>query len=274
MLQPQVAPASSRQGRFHVSFAREKSEVAEAQALRYRVFHQELGAQIRSRSGLDEDGFDTHCDHLLVRDGKAGGEVVGTYRLLTSAAARRAGSFYSSTEFDLTPLRKELRHALELGRACVHPDYRTGAVINSLWSGILQHARRNRARYLFGCASIDLRVGLDAAAAIIARLQRDHAAPAHWRVQPRELFAMLPADVEPAATLPSLLKGYVRAGAYVCSAPVLDAHFATLDVLMLLPVENLRGRHARILSPQASMNVLATALSQLKRFALANRSQT
>ncbi len=113
-----------------VSFARSAIEVLEAQRLRYRVFAEEMGARVPGAAqGLDCDMYDAHCEHLLVRD-TDNGEVVGTYRLLPGLKARELGSFYADGEFDLTRL-KHLRDAtVEIGRSCVHPDYRRGATIS------------------------------------------------------------------------------------------------------------------------------------------------
>jgi putative hemolysin len=222
------------------------------------VFHEELGAQVAGRAGFDQDRFDSLCDHLLVRDAHTG-KVVGTYRLLSYPAAQRAGGFYSESEFDLRPLRRELRQALELGRACVHRDYRNGAVIAALWSGIMDYVARHGARYLIGCASIDLTIGLDTAAGIVRGLQV-HAAPQAWRVEPRNPFRSLPAATQPAKTLPALLKGYVRAGAVVCSEPAWDPKFGTLDLFMLLPVAAMRRRYVRRFAPTHRLMLRADVL--------------
>jgi len=112
-----------------VQWARHQDDVRAAQRLRYDVFAGEMGARLNTPlAGHDVDLFDNFCEHLLVRD-QATGQVIGTYRVLTPAQAKRVGSFYSDTEFDLTRLRSLRERMVELGRSCVHPDHRHGGVI-------------------------------------------------------------------------------------------------------------------------------------------------
>ena len=142
-----------------ITLAKSAFEVREAQRLRYRIFAEECGVQLPTRSlGIDEDEFDSYCDHLIVRD-TARDEVVGTYRILTSWKAKEAGRFYSETEFDLTKLKPLVPHIVEVGRSCIHPDYRQGSVITLLWAGLAQYMMSGGYEYLMGCASISLADG-------------------------------------------------------------------------------------------------------------------
>lgn len=228
-----------------VSFARSAVEVLEAQRLRYRVFAGEMGARVPgATSGIDCDFYDAHCEHLLVRD-TVSGEVVGTYRLLPGLTAREIGSFYADSEFDLTRIRHLRDASVEIGRSCVHPDYRTGATIAMLWSGLAGFATRHGYRYLIGCASLSMADGGCAAASIYRRLARNHLSPVEYRVFPRcELpLAALSRDVDVAP--PALVKGYLRAGAHVCGAPAWDPDFNTADLMMLLPLSRMSPRYAR-----------------------------
>ena len=131
-----------------------------------------------SPSGYDIDRFDDFCEHLLVRPVLAGGEpgeVVGTYRVLTPDAARRAGGLYSETEFDLHRVRPLLGTAVELGRSCVHPDWRSGSVVMTLWAALGEFMLANDLDTMVGCASISMRDGGHAAASR-GRLSRTHLA--------------------------------------------------------------------------------------------------
>ena len=131
-----VGPAAiqrSAVGKISVSWARTQDEVRQAQRLRYQVFAVEMGANLpNTLPGHDIDLFDDYCEHLLVRDEESQ-EVIGTYRVLTPTQAKRAGSTYSDTEFDLTRLRSLRERMVELGRSCVHIDHRHGGVILALW---------------------------------------------------------------------------------------------------------------------------------------------
>jgi putative hemolysin len=226
-----------------VQLARSEDEIREAQALRYRVFAEELGARLGpDANGLDADDFDPHCDHLIVRDLRRD-RVIGTYRILPAARARAAGGFYAEREFHLTRILSLGGGLVEVGRACVDPSYRTGGVISLLWSGLLRYLTTGGHRHVIGCASIGLDDGGPAVAALCRRLRREHSSPPEWRVFPRR---PLPAHRAPTdeAPVPPLLKGYLRLGAYVCGDPAWDPAFGTADLLVLLPMDRLSQRHA------------------------------
>jgi putative hemolysin len=228
-----------------LSWARSTSEIREAQRLRYKVFVEELGARINNPElGLDSDQYDQHCEHLLVRDADRG-EVIGAYRLLPGPTAIKIGGFYAEQEFDLSRLRHQRAQTLELGRSCVHRDYRTGATIARLWAGIANYAMRGGYQYVIGCASLSMADGGHAAASIYRKIARQHLAPVEYRTYPRcELpLAALEREVEVAP--PALVKGYIRVGAYVCGAPAWDPDFNTADLFMLLPMARMDMRYAR-----------------------------
>ncbi|MBE9608912.1 GNAT family N-acetyltransferase [Chitinilyticum piscinae] len=226
--------------------AEHPDDILAAQKLRYRVFADEMGARLNTRHpGIDQDFFDSYCEHLLVHD-EHSGEVVGTYRILPPHQARKVGSYYSETEFDLTRLQ-HLRHQMvELGRSCVHPDYRSGATIAMLWSGLAEYMHRNRFEYLIGCVSVSLRDGGQLATALRHHMLDKAHAPIEWRVFPRHPLSLLPGRQDLASLdVPPLVKGYLRAGAMVCGEPAWDPDFNTADFLMILPMSRLNPRYAR-----------------------------
>ncbi|MHB1231086.1 MAG: GNAT family N-acetyltransferase [Burkholderiales bacterium] len=228
-----------------VSFARDEDEVREAQRLRYTVFSDEMGARLATREpGIDKDIFDPYCDHLLVRDNDTW-EVVGTYRVLNPALARRIGGYYSETEFDLTRLAHLYEHMVEVGRSCVHPDYRSGAAIGLLWSGLAKYMQQRGYDYLIGCASISMTDGGHAAASIYRRLNMEHMSPAEWRVFPRQRLPLEALNGTLNAPLPPLVKGYMRLGCYVCGEPACDPDFNTADLMLMLPMSLMNKRYAR-----------------------------
>ncbi|HUO44031.1 MAG TPA: GNAT family N-acyltransferase [Burkholderiales bacterium] len=233
------------QARLMLQHARTPAEIAEAQHLRYKIFAGEMGARVPGReTGTDSDEFDLYCDHLLVRDADSG-HVVGTYRVLSSAMAHHTGGFYSDREFDLTRLDHLRDETVEIGRSCVHPEYRNGATIALLWSGIAQYMQTHGYRYLIGCASVGIADGGHVATAIYNTLQKTSLSPAEYRVFPRCELPLAALDPAAEAPLPSLIKGYVRVGAYICGAPAWDPDFNTADLLMMLPMSRMNPRYAR-----------------------------
>jgi len=236
-------------GMLEVGLARSAEDVRAAQRLRYRVFGLEQGARLEGAGlELDRDDFDAHCDHLLARD-TASGAVVGTYRMLPPARARALGRLYSEGEFDLSALAPLRPRILEVGRSCVHPDYRTGATLARLWSGLARYVLESGAEYLMGCASIGMGDGGVQARRIYGELSRTSLAPRPWRARPLrplpESARMAQAGDAPLrVAMPPLLKGYQRLGAWICGEPAWDPAFGTADLLLLLPVSRIATRYA------------------------------
>lgn len=233
------------EARLVLSLASTPGEVREVQRLRYKVFIEGGGlTRLMNEERLDRDRFDSYCDHLLVRDA-ATLEVVGTYRLLHPAGARKLGELYCDGEFDLHRLAHLRGRLVEAGRACIHPDYRSGAVIMMLWSGLADYMRRNDCEYLIGCASISLADGGRQANAVFERLKKDgHLSPPEYHAAPKLPFP-LHGDTSTVPAVPPLLKGYLRSGAWICGEPAWDPEFHCADLLVLLPLSNLDQRYAR-----------------------------
>ncbi|PKO90417.1 MAG: GNAT family N-acetyltransferase [Betaproteobacteria bacterium HGW-Betaproteobacteria-10] len=227
-----------------VGFARTQGDILDAQRLRYRVFAGEMGANLPSRTpGVDHDVFDPYCDHLVVRD-TASSEIVGTYRILSPENARQIG-YYSENEFDLTRLQHLRSRLVEIGRSCVHPDYRTGATITLLWSGLAQYMSERGYDYLMGCASISMADGGHAAASLYNRLAEEHLGPLEYRVFPRCPLPLAALQQDLATETPPLIKGYLRAGAWICGEPAWDPDFNTADLPILLPMDKVSSRYAK-----------------------------
>lgn len=251
MLQERIGQEGRVRKNFQVGMARHQDEVREAQRLRWKVFADEMGARLSTaEAGLDIDLYDAHCEHLLVRDEDTG-EVVGTYRILSPAAAKRLGSYYSEGEFDLTRLQHLRGRMVELGRSCVHADYRSGGVITLLWAGLAEYMIKGNHDYLIGCASIGMADGGHNAAGIWHATKEKHLAPIEWRVFPRCPLPLESLDSSAAPILPPLVKGYLRAGSYVCGEPAWDPDFNTADLPILLPLKNLNPAYARHFLKQA-----------------------
>jgi putative hemolysin len=236
-----------------VSWARHQSEVREAQKLRFDVFATEMGARLpKAVPGHDVDLFDDFCEHLLVRD-KASRQVIGTYRVLTPAQAKRVGSTYSDTEFDLTRLRAVRERMVELGRSCVHRDHRHGGVIMALWGALAGFMERNQLDTMIGCASIPMQHegphgmvgGGHAAASIWRQLKATHLAPIDFHVRPRLALPVERLDDTLNVQPPALIKGYLRLGAKVMGPPAWDPDFNAADLPLLLRLSELPARYRK-----------------------------
>ncbi len=243
------APSARQQLAIKVFWAQHLEEVRAAQKLRYDIFAGEMGARLSTTvPGHDIDLFDNFCEHLLVCD-EITGQVIGTYRVLTPVQAQRVGSTYSDTEFDLTRLRSLRKRMVELGRSCVHKDYRHGGVIMALWGALGAFMVRNQLDTMIGCASIPMLhngvVSGDLAASIWRKVQTTHLAPIEYHVRPRlplpieRLDASL--DVEP----PALIKGYLRLGSKVLGPPAWDPDFNSADLPLLMRLDDLPARYRK-----------------------------
>ena len=233
-----------RRPNLSVGLARTPSEILDAQRLRYRVFAGEMGANLPSRiPGVDHDIYDPYCQHLVVRD-TATSEVVGTYRILSPDSARQVG-YYSENEFDLTRLQHLRPRLVEIGRSCVHPDYRTGATITLLWSGLAQYMTENAYDYLMGCASISMADGGHGAASLYNRLAAEYLGPQEYRVFPRCPLPLAALQQDREVETPPLIKGYLRAGAWICGEPAWDPDFNTADLPILMPMAKVANRYAK-----------------------------
>lgn len=241
-----VSQREHSQLKLRVGLAVYADDVRAAQRLRHQVFVEEMGARLHpDEAGIESDRFDPYCQHLLVRDTTTD-QVVGCYRILTDTQAACAGGYYAQSEFDLTRVLAIPGRRIEVGRTCVHPDYRQGAVIGLLWSGLARFMRRHRYDTLMGCASVPLNGQPGQVGALWHTLAAKHLSAPEWRVFPKTPFAALPESM-PAVTadLPPLLKAYLRLGAQVCGEPAWDPIFNVADFFVLLSMDRLTARYSR-----------------------------
>jgi len=233
-------------GSLRVALATTDAEIEASQRLRYAIFGVEMGAKLRKDApGRDIDEFDPHCEHLLVTDMETG-QLAGSARLLRDTGAEQTGMFYSESEFDLGAILALPGRFMEVGRTCIHRDYRTGAAIRTLWNGIAQQVMRYDVDYLIGCASLPMDGRGAHAQAIVDRIRDNYFTPAPLRVTPN--LPLPEARSLPAKTtvvLPALLKAYLRLGARVAGEACWDTAFNVADVFILLQRKHLEPRYAR-----------------------------
>ena len=236
--------ANTNNSRFSAYFTRSRREILKVQRMRYRIFSEEYGASFHAPFGLDRDRFDRHCLHLVVRDNQTG-ELVGYTRVLPGDRVARTGGFYSTGEFHMPLVRHLDGQVAEIGRTCIDPRHRGGAVITVLWARLARYMIEQNTRYLIGCASIALGEGYNVAA-IDQHIRENHRAPAQYRVSPRYRLESLPGDpLENGKRMPPLLKAYLRMGAKVCGEPCWDPDFNCLDYFILLAVDDLPSRYVQ-----------------------------
>ncbi len=250
----------ARRGALEMRLAVNEDEVRQCQELRYHVFYEEMTASPSQESRAlkrDEDRFDNFCDHLLVIDNEAGaksseGQIVGTYRLLRQQIAEQNGGFYTAGEYDIAPLidrHPDLRF-LELGRSCVLKPYRNRPTVELLWQGIWNYVRKNRLDVMIGCASL-AGTKPDALSLPLSFLHHNVAPPPVWHAKARDeryvsmnRMAADEIDAKMALrSLPPLIKGYLRLGAFIGEGAVIDEQFDTTDVMIILPVEVINPRY-------------------------------
>jgi putative hemolysin len=245
---------SSVEPRYSLLLSTDPDHIEAAQRLRHDVFSSEPGYALSEQSdGLDADRFDEHCDHLLVREENSG-ELVGCYRMLSPTGAVAAGGLYTATEFDIRALDSLRPSLVEMGRAVVRNDHRSGAVVLLMWAGILAYLDHCDYDYVTGCVSVPVVVEGEPDGTQIRGVRdfvsRRHAAPAEYRVHPRRpviVDGRLLDDIEPPAraVVPPLMRGYLRLGARICGEPAHDPDFGVGDFPALLDKRQADTRYLR-----------------------------
>lgn len=234
-------------------------ELDAAQELRFDVFYGEMGAKASDTTlarRRDADEFDQVADHLvavdLERSTKLRPHVVGCYRMLRGSVAARHHGFYTAREFDLSSTRAPYGEIMELGRSCVHAEYRTGSVMQLLWRGIADYLETHQVGLMLGCASLP-GTDPDALAPMLSYLHHRYLAPVglrpralpHRYVQADRIPTDQLDDREALRQLPPLLKGYLRLGGMIGDGAVIDEQFNTTDVCLVLPTARVRARYQR-----------------------------
>jgi putative hemolysin len=257
-LEPGAGFEELRSNNLGVRLAESAAELDAVQALRYRVFYQEMGAipdAETAASKRDRDEFDAIADHLVVLDhalGDGPAAVVGCYRLIRRAAAARLGRFYTAAEYDIAKLLALKGEIMELGRSCVATEYRTRGTLQLLWRGIAAYVFQHKVDIMFGCASLP-GTDLKALAPQLAYLHHNHLAPERLRTRalPDRFTPMdrLPPEAIDAravlAELPPLVKGYLRLGGFVGEGAVIDQQFNTTDVCIIVKTGSVTDKYAR-----------------------------
>lgn len=240
-----IQAETAGKGVLKVRLAAHLDEVRAAQRLRYRIFGEDMGAQLHSAiPEHDVDEFDDHCHHLLVWDESAQC-IAGYTRILPQEGAWAAGGFYSETEFEIGAVLSQPGRFMELGRTCIHPDYRNGITIATLWMGVAEILQSGRYDYLIGCGSIGLDRGVGGVHALLRRLRTEQLLESGLGVRPHQPLPPAVVNEVEAVPMPPLLKAYFRLGARVAADPCWDRDFNVADVFILLDQQRVAQRYAR-----------------------------
>jgi putative hemolysin len=247
--------------RYTLLIAKDRQQIRAAQALRYQVFSEELGANLKTPiPNYDIDYYDDFCHHILVCDA-ANNEVIGCTRILTSDQVAAAGGYYSESEFDLTNIYQIKGKLIEVGRTCVHAAHRRGSVMSLLWAGLSRFMVEQNCDYFMGCASIPLTD--DAWLPLFDKLQQNYGSDENMRVFPKLPLNKSIVHENSKVEIPALLKAYIRLGAKICGEPCWDAQFKVADVFIIVSLENLQQRYFkhfvdRAKTTQVTNNVIFT----------------
>ncbi|MAM61263.1 GNAT family N-acyltransferase [Maritimibacter sp. UBA3975] len=254
--------------RYELLIAETEDDVRDAQRLRYQVFVEELGGDgvdVDHENRLERDEFDRYFDHLILYDRARaeGDQAVGAYRVMRDDQAEALGRYYTDSEYDLTPLKTCGRKLLELGRSCVHPDYRGGSALPQLWVGLMNYSDAHGIDVMFGVASFH-GTDLDAIRLPLAHLHHNHLAPPELRTRVLDEFyesadLMDPAEIDEKAAMkamPALIKAYLRLGGVIGDGAFVDAAFNTTDVCIIVDMAKVpakqRAMYERLARREAS----------------------
>lgn len=255
---PPIATYDGSKEKVIVRLTSSKEEIALAQKLRYEVFYEENGAhptEEMRKEKRDINLLDEIMDHLIVithNPTTHTEKIIGTYRLLRQSVAEKQGRFYSSDEYDLGKLTNSNNKLLELGRSCVLADYRTRPILNLLWEGIAHYITEYDIDVLFGCASFQ-GVSVESISQQLSYLHHFHHAPDHlipkahdehyvdMNIHPKESLD----ERRIFASLPPLIKGYLRVGATIGDGAVIDLQFNTIDICIVVQTSLITDRYRK-----------------------------
>jgi putative hemolysin len=223
-----------------VRLARDQYEIIAAQKLRYQVFTQDFGARIYSDEQRDIDEFDPYCKHLIALCDE---KVVGTYRILLPEGARQAGRLYAETEFDLAGFAAMRHSIIELGRSCVHPDFRNGQVIRRLWTGLADVLSSRPEKYVIGCVSVAMFDGGYLAANLYKQLEKEAARHTDFTIFPLDTIPLVETlENHCEVVVPSLMQSYLKLGAKLLGEPHWDTAFNVADFPMIAGTSEVEHR--------------------------------
>lgn len=247
-----TAVINGKLGTLTTRLAENSADLHAAQRVRYEVFCEEFSAQklADNQNQLEQEHHDLVCDHLLVLENET--ETIGTQRFLIKQAQDSHLQFRSQSEFDLEGLasRHPKKRFMELGRSCILKSHRSKRTMELMWHGTWAYAVENKIDVMAGCASFyasdveQIKNELGFLSTLTSKSEE-------WKISPTSKNAIPIGefenrDIQPKQairSLPPLIKGYLRLGAHFSDHAVMDEEFGTIDVAVILPVNNINPRY-------------------------------
>ena len=238
---------------FMIKIAESNFEIKKAQSLRYKIFFKEKKIKRNNLKFLlqrDYDFYDKISDHLIIidNDREFKDNVIGTYRLLRGNCAKLYRGFYTEQEFDISNLKKNFssKDILELGRSCIHSEYRSGIVLKLLWKGISKYIKICKIKILMGCASFN-GTNPNRFKDEFSLLYKSYRLPKNYKVKSLQNNELSPEkNIKQSIILnrlPPLIKGYLRAGGMVSENFYIDKEFETIDYCVIMLIEKIVSRY-------------------------------
>ena len=244
-------------GKYRARLAETSEDVARCQRLRYLTFRAGGSAERDDPRALDADEFDAVCRHMRVEETRSG-QLVCCFRMLPLNDGSEIERSYSAKYYDLEALKAFPGKMVEMGRFCIHPDWRDPNILRIAWAAMSQHVEAEGVELLFGCSSfhgIDAEEYRDA----FALLKEKHLAPRRWlpRVKAPRVFRFarnlrfFKPDLKLAMRrMPPLLRTYLVMGGWVSDHAVIDTDLNTLHVFTGVEVSRVPKARAALLRPR------------------------
>lgn len=233
--------------KYTVKIANSDSEVQEALSLRYEVFKKELHRDFDHEGKIEKDPFDDQSHHLIVKDNDEN-RVIGTYRLQSFDQAENGLGFVSNKRFHLEQMPDEiLRNGVEVGRACIEKNHRSGRILFLLWKGFAGYLTHYQKRYLFGYSafdSTDTTTILNTFSYINSKgwLHPDIIIEAR---KPYRIDKEMPPVPQGESDMPPLMKNYIDVGCKICSKPSQGKN-GLAHCMILLDLEEITERTRKL----------------------------
>jgi putative hemolysin len=234
-----------KKARYIVQEAVSQDDILAAQRLRHLAF--------KGTDGLDVDGFDDICTHILVRDRKSD-ELVCCFRFLPLNSGNEIARSYSAQYYELSALKEFQGTMVEMGRFCIHPAVQDPDILRVAWAALTDYVDQNNVELVFGCSSVngtDAKEYFDA----FAMLRDRHIAPKRWlpRVKAPKVFRFAsrlrrkPDLKQAQLRMPPLLRTYLMMGGWVSDHAVVDEQMNTLHVFTGLEIKAIPPARKRLL---------------------------